>query len=46
MIPKASRREHVEQNAAAAGLVLTEEDVAAIDAAFPVGPRRHGVAML
>lgn len=35
-IPKASRREHVEENAGATGWNLTVEDVAAIDAAFPV----------
>ena len=35
-IPKASRVEHVEENAGAAGWKLTPEDVAAIDAAFPV----------
>jgi diketogulonate reductase-like aldo/keto reductase len=46
VIPKASRIEHVEQNAAAAALVLGEEDLAAIEAAFPLGPRRHGVAMI
>ena len=46
VIPKAGRVEHVEQNAAAARLELGEADVAAIESAFPVGPRRHGVAML
>lgn len=35
-IPKASRREHVEENAGAAGWQLAAEDVSAIDAAFPV----------
>ncbi|HET9097033.1 MAG TPA: aldo/keto reductase [Candidatus Baltobacteraceae bacterium] len=35
-IPKASRVEHVEENAGAAGWNLTTEDVSAIDAAFPV----------
>jgi len=35
-IPKASRVEHVQENAGAAGWRLTAEDVAAIDAAFPV----------
>lgn len=38
-IPKASSVEHVEENAGAAGWALEEEDVAAIDAAFPV---HHG----
>jgi diketogulonate reductase-like aldo/keto reductase len=35
-IPKASRIEHVEENAGAAGWKLTAEEIAAIDAAFPV----------
>ena len=46
VIPKASRVEHVERNAAAAELVLSEEDIAGVEAIFPPGPRRHGVAML
>ena len=41
-IPKASRIEHVEANAAAGSLDLTPDEIAAIDAAFPrrkrVGP--------
>ncbi len=37
-IPKASSIEHVEENARAGDLQLDAEDVAAIDAAFPVGP--------
>lgn len=36
-IPKASKIEHVEENARAGSLVLDADDVAAIDAAFPVG---------
>ena len=39
-IPKASRIEHVEENAGAANVVLDADDVAAIDAAFPVGDER------
>lgn len=35
-IPKASSVEHVEENAGAAGWKLTSEEIAAIDAAFPV----------
>lgn len=35
-IPKASRIEHVEENAGAAGWELDAQDAAAIDAAFPV----------
>jgi diketogulonate reductase-like aldo/keto reductase len=34
-IPKASTMAHVEENAAAAGLALSDEDVQTIDAAFP-----------
>lgn len=37
-IPKASSLEHVEENAAAASLVLAEDELALIDAAYP-GPR-------
>ena len=39
-IPKSSAVLHVEENAAAAALTLTEDEVRAIDAAFPVGPWR------
>ena len=35
-IPKASRVEHVEENAGATGWHLTQDEAAAIDAAFPV----------
>lgn len=35
-IPKAGTLAHVEENAAAAALALSDEDLAAIDAAFPV----------
>lgn len=35
-IPKAAKIEHVEENAAAAGWELDRDDLAAIDAAFPV----------
>lgn len=38
-IPKAATRLHVEQNAAAAKIVLTDADLALIDRAFP--PPRH-----
>ena len=37
-IPKASTTEHAEENAGALGLALTADDVAEIDAAFPVRP--------
>jgi diketogulonate reductase-like aldo/keto reductase len=39
-IPKSSVVRHVEENAAAAAVTLTEEDVREIDAAFPRGPWR------
>ncbi|QFU17196.1 aldo/keto reductase [Microvirga thermotolerans] len=38
-IPKAATADHVRQNAGAGDLVLSEADVAAIDAAFPRGRR-------
>jgi diketogulonate reductase-like aldo/keto reductase len=44
-IPKASSVEHVEQNARASGLHLSNAEIAHIDAAFPRGPRR-GLPML
>ncbi|WP_225413349.1 aldo/keto reductase [Stigmatella hybrida] len=37
-IPKASREPHVRDNAAAAGLRLSPEELARLDAAFPRGP--------
>ncbi|HLK11439.1 MAG TPA: aldo/keto reductase [Candidatus Binatia bacterium] len=39
-IPKAARAAHVEENAAAADLALGPADVARLEAAFPVRPRR------
>lgn len=45
-IPKASQREHVEENAAAASLTLPAEVVARLEQAFPIGPPRAGVPML
>ena len=39
-IPKASRTDHVEENARAGDLMLDDDDRAAIDAAFPVGEER------
>lgn len=41
VIPKAARVAHVRENAAAAGVILDENDVAQLDAAFPL-PRRDG----
>jgi len=45
-IPKASHPEHVRANAAAAELRLSEEDLAAIDTAFPPPQSRTPLAML
>jgi diketogulonate reductase-like aldo/keto reductase len=44
-IPKAAGADHVRQNAAAADLTLTREDLDALDAAFP-RPRRACLEML
>jgi diketogulonate reductase-like aldo/keto reductase len=46
VIPKASALSHVEDNAAAAALVLGERDLATLASAFPLGERRWGVPML
>jgi diketogulonate reductase-like aldo/keto reductase len=43
-IPKASRPEHAEENAAAGDLVLSDDEIARIEEAIPRGPRRRGVA--
>jgi diketogulonate reductase-like aldo/keto reductase len=45
-IPKAGNVQHTEENAGAAPLLLSAADEQAIDAAFPLGRRRSGVAML
>jgi diketogulonate reductase-like aldo/keto reductase len=37
-IPKASTPEHVTENAGAAGIHLTKDDIDRIDEAFPIGP--------
>lgn len=39
-IPKSSVPAHVRENAGAGDLELTEAEIAAVDRAFPVGPRR------
>lgn len=44
-IPKAARAGHVRENAGAGGLALSADDIATIDAAFPVG-RRGPLEML
>jgi diketogulonate reductase-like aldo/keto reductase len=45
-IPKASDPAHVRENAAAANLRLTDEDLAAVDAAFPPPRRKQPLEML
>jgi diketogulonate reductase-like aldo/keto reductase len=45
-IPKSSNAEHVRENAGAPDVALDPDDLSALDQAFPVGPRRRGVAML
>ncbi len=45
-IPKASRRDHAEENAGAAALRLTKDELARIDATFPLGPKRRSLPML
>src|SRR6201999_4137732 len=45
-IPKASSAEHAADNAAAGKLSLSASDLAALDKAFPRGPKPHGLPML
>ena len=45
-IPKASRLDHVRENAAALAITLTAEEGAALDAAFPPPTRGSGLEML
>ena len=45
-IPKAADAAHVKENAAAAGLALTTEDLAAIDAEFPPPSRKAPLDLL
>jgi len=45
-IPKAGDPAHVRENAAAAEIVLTAQDVRAIDAAYPPPGRKYPLAML
>jgi diketogulonate reductase-like aldo/keto reductase len=46
VIPKASRVEHVEENAGAGELLLSQDEIAQIDQAVPRGRPRRGVPML
>jgi diketogulonate reductase-like aldo/keto reductase len=45
-IPKAASSEHAADNAAAGSLRLSEVEIAALDKAFPRGPKRRGLPML
>jgi diketogulonate reductase-like aldo/keto reductase len=45
-IPKASTAEHAAENAAAGDLVLSADETAALDKAFPRGPKPRGLPML
>jgi diketogulonate reductase-like aldo/keto reductase len=45
-IPKASDPEHASENAAAGDLVLGQDEIAALDKAFPRGPRPRSLPML
>ena len=45
-IPKASSQEHAADNAAAGELVLNRDEIAALDKAFPRGPKPRSLPML
>jgi diketogulonate reductase-like aldo/keto reductase len=45
-IPKASSAEHAADNTAAGDLALSDDEIAALDKAFPRGPRPRGLPML
>ena len=45
-IPKSTRSQHVEENAAAGRLSLTETEIARIAEAFPLGPPPRELPML
>jgi diketogulonate reductase-like aldo/keto reductase len=45
-IPKAATPEHAAENAAAGDLVLSDEEIAGIDKAFPRGPKPRSLPML
>jgi len=45
-IPKAAQVEHAAENAAGGNLTLSDSEIAALDAAFPRGPKRRGLPML
>ncbi|MEX0829278.1 MAG: aldo/keto reductase [Nitrospirales bacterium] len=45
-IPQTSQVSHVEDNALAARIVLTDDDITMLDRAFPLGSRREGIPTL
>jgi diketogulonate reductase-like aldo/keto reductase len=45
-IPKAAKPAHVEDNAAAGEIELTAQEIAALEAAFPLGARPRGLPMI
>jgi len=45
-IPKASTPEHAAENAAAGDIVLRDDEIAALDKAFPRGPKPRSLPML
>jgi diketogulonate reductase-like aldo/keto reductase len=45
-IPKASKSGHAAENAAAGELTLSNEEISALDKAFPRGPKPRGLPML
>jgi diketogulonate reductase-like aldo/keto reductase len=45
-IPKAATPDHVAENAAAGDLTLSDREIAALDQAFPRGPKPRGLPML
>jgi diketogulonate reductase-like aldo/keto reductase len=45
-IPKASQKSHLEDNARAAEIELSDEDVKRITQAFPLCPRRDGIPII
>jgi len=45
-IPKASTPEHAAENAAAGDLVLSDQEITALDKAFPRGPKPRSLPML
>ena len=45
-IPKAARPDHAADNAAAGALTLNDDEISALDKAFPRGPKPRGLPML